>query len=54
VAAIDQAQARAELLRQTDLTLGEMQREEVIRLEKVLGILMPELNVPTNQVEMRQ
>jgi hypothetical protein len=42
-AAISEAQARAELLRQADNVLGEVEREEAIRLERVLNLLVPEL-----------
>ncbi len=42
-AAIAEAQVRAELFRETDEVLGGVEREEVIRLERVLKIFMPEL-----------
>jgi hypothetical protein len=52
-AAIDEAQARAELLRQADQTLGEIEREEAIRLEKVLGMLIPELGQLSDPNDLR-
>jgi hypothetical protein len=44
-AAIGEAQARAELVARADDLLGEVQREEVNRLKKVLTLLVPELNL---------
>jgi hypothetical protein len=43
-AAIAEAQVRAELFRETDEVLGGVEREEVIRLERVLKMFVPELS----------
>jgi hypothetical protein len=43
-AAITEAQARAELLRDADQVLGDVEREEAARLERVLKMFVPELN----------
>lgn len=43
-AAITEAQARAELFTEADQVLGDVEREEAIRLERVLKMLVPELN----------
>jgi hypothetical protein len=43
-AAINEAQARAELLSQADNILGEVEREEANRLQRVLNLLVPELS----------
>ena len=44
--AIGEAQARAEIFKQTDETLGTIEREEAIRLERLLNRLVPELATP--------
>lgn len=43
-AAITEAQARAELFREADQVLGDVEREEATRLERVLKMFVPELN----------
>lgn len=43
-AAITEAQARAELFREADQVLGDVEREEAARIEGVLKMLVPELN----------
>jgi len=43
-AAIQEARERAESIGEVDAFLGEVQREEVERLQRVLRTMIPELN----------
>ena len=45
-AAVQEAQARVELLAAADELLGEVEREEAFRLRRVLELLIPALKNP--------
>jgi hypothetical protein len=53
--AITEAQARAELFREADNALGEVECKEAARLERALKLLVPELNrMPAGRSSFKQ